>query len=162
MFVPALIGGLLAGVLTALPFVGCLCCVWIIAGGILAAYFLSKDSPSVLTTGDGAIVGVFAGIIGAVVDSIISIPFDAMMRNSEIMRKVMDIVAEYTQDLPAGWESWFESGPFSGAFSVAWFFLGLAISMVIFSIFGALGGIIGISLFKKKPSPETQGNIDVH
>ena len=160
MFVPALIGGLLSGILTAIPVVGCLCCVWIIAGGIVAAYFLSKDFPVVLTTGDGAIVGIFAGIIGAVVDSIVSIPFDAMMRNSEWMNKIMELVSEYAQDLPSGWENWFETGPFGGAFSIAWFFLGLAISVVLFSAFSALGGIIGISLFKKKPDVNTQGNID--
>jgi len=161
MLMPALIGGILSGMLTAIPFINCLCCLWVIGGGLLASYLLSKESPDSLTTGDGAIVGVFAGIIGSVVDTIISIPFDAMMRNSEFMRAILDRVTEYAQDLPAGMEGWLESGPFGGSFSIAWTLLGLVISMVIFSAFSALGGIIGISIFKKKPDPNRQSNNDV-
>jgi len=158
MLMPALIGGLLSGVLTAIPFVSCLCCIWVIAGGFLATYLLSKDTPDSLTTGDGVIVGVFAGIIGAVVDTIVSIPFEALMRNSEFMRALLDKVSEYAQDLPAGMEEILESGPFSGAVSIPWMLLGLVISMVIFSAFSALGGIIGVSFFKKKVDPNQKIN----
>jgi hypothetical protein len=35
------------------------------------------------------------------------------------------------------------------------------INIVVFSALGALGGIIGISLFNKKTSPPAQGVIDV-
>lgn len=160
MLMPALIGGILSGLLTAIPFISCLCCLWIIGGGLLAAYLLSKDSPDSLTTGDGAIVGVFAGIIGSVVDTIVSIPFDAMMRNSQFMRAILDRVSEYSQDLPAGFEGLLESGPFGGSFSIAWTLLGLVISMVLFSAFSALGGIIGASIFKKKSDPNSQDNND--
>jgi uncharacterized membrane protein YeaQ/YmgE (transglycosylase-associated protein family) len=158
MLMPALIGGLLSGVLTAIPFVSCFCCLWVIAGGLLASYLLSKDSPRNLTTGDGVIVGIFAGIIGAVVDTIVSIPFDALLRNSEFMRAILDRLGEYAQDLPAGLEGILESGPFNGSVSVTWMLLGLVLSMVIFSVFSALGGIIGVSLFKKKPNLIKQAN----
>jgi hypothetical protein len=161
ILMPALIGGILSGILSAIPFVSCLCCLWVIGGGLLASYLLSKDSPASLTTGDGAIVGVFAGIIGSVVDTFVSIPFDAIMRNSEFMRAILDKVSEYSQDLPAGMENLLESGPFSGSFSIPWILLGLVISMVIFSVFSALGGIIGVSIFKKKSDPNRQGNNDV-
>jgi len=161
MLMPALIGGMLSGVLTAIPFVSCLCCLWVIGGGLLAAYLLSKDSQDSLTTGDGAIVGVFAGIIGAVLNSIVSIPFNAMMRNSETMRAILDRVSEYVQDLPAGMEGLLESGPLSGTFSIAWTLLSLVVSMVVFSAFSLLGGIIGVSIFKKKSDPNGQVNNDV-
>ncbi len=161
MEMPALIGGTFSGVLSAIPFISCLCCLWVIGGGLLAAYLLSKDSKDSLTTGDGAIVGVFAGIIGAVLNTIVSIPFNAMMRNSERMRAILDQVSEIVQDLPAGMEDLFESGPFSGTFSLAWTLLGLVVSMVIFSAFSILGGIIGVSIFKKKSDPNVQDNNDV-
>ena len=160
MLMPALIGGILSGLLSAIPFISCLCCLWVIGGGLLAAYLLSKDSPNSLTTGDGAIVGVFAGIIGSVVDTIVSIPFDAMMRNSQFMQALLDKVSEYAQDMPSGLEGLLESGPFSGSFSIAWALLGLVISMVIFSAFSALGGIIGVSIFKKKSDLNNQNNND--
>lgn len=160
MLMPALIGGLLSGVLTAIPFVNCLCCVWVIAGGFLAAYLLSKESPDSLTTGDGVIVGIFAGIIGSIVDTIVSLPFDAMMRNSEFLKSLLNKVSEYAQDLPAEMQGLLESGPFSGPVSISWMLLGLVFSMVIFSVFSALGGIIGTSFFKKKSDPNklAQGN----
>lgn len=161
MLMPALIGGILSGVLSAIPFISCLCCLWIIGGGLLAAYLLSKDSPVSLTTGDGAIVGVFAGIIGSILNTIVNIPFSAIMRNNEIIRALLDKVREYVQDLPAGMEGLFESGPFNGSFSIAWTLLGLVFSMVIFSAFSALGGIIGVSIFKKKSDPDKLVNKDV-
>ena len=162
MLMPALIGGILSGLLAAIPFINCLCCLWVIGGGLLAAYLLSKDSPDSLTTGDGAIVGVFAGIIGSVVDTFVSIPFDAMMRNSEIIRAIWEKVIENFQDLPTRMDGLLESGPFGGSFSIPWMLLGLVVSMVIFSVFSALGGIIGVSFFKKKSDPNKQANNDVH
>ncbi|MCZ7371502.1 MAG: hypothetical protein O8C66_13445, partial [Candidatus Methanoperedens sp.] len=55
--VPALISGAVAGVLSGIPFVNCLCCLWIIGGAILATNLLAKKTPALLTAGDGAIVG---------------------------------------------------------------------------------------------------------
>lgn len=157
IFVPALIGGGVAGVLTGIPLVGCLCCIWIIGGAMLSAYLLSKDSPVAMSSGDGAIVGIFSGIVAAVVDFIISIPFEAM--SSEFFQGIMEKVAEYSDEMPSGWETLFEKGAFGT--SAAWSIFGLMISAVIFSILGALGGIIGISLFGKKAAQKTQGVIDV-
>ena len=145
MFVPALIGGVIAGILSGIPIVNCLCCLWIIGGGILAAYFLAKESPIVLTAGDGAIVGIFTGIIAAFVEIIVDIPFRAV--NEKIIQGMMDRFSQYYEEIPSGWESWMEGGNFEG--SVIWSFLGLVVSIVIFSALGALGGIFGISLFGK-------------
>ena len=158
MFVPALIGGVIAGILSGIPIVNCLCCLWIIGGGILAAYFLAKESPIVLTAGDGAIVGIFTGIIAAFVEIIVDIPFRAV--NEKIIQGMMDRFSQYYEEIPSGWESWMEGGNFEG--SVIWSFLGLVVSIVIFSALGALGGIIGISIFgKKKAVQKAEGVVDV-
>lgn len=157
MLVPALVGGAAAGVLSGIPVFNCLCCFWVIGGALLASYLLAKDSPVVLTAGDGAIVGIFTGIIAAVVDGIISIPFHAL--NSAFFRRIMEGIAEYTEEMPSGWETWLERGTFEASASM--FMLGLLISVVIFSVLGALGGIIGVSLFRKKSIKKSQGVIDV-
>jgi len=157
MFVPALIGGVVAGVLSGVPVLNCLCCLWIIGGAVLASYLLAKDSSVALTAGDGAIVGIFTGIVAAVVDAIISIPFHAA--NEAFVRRIMEGIAEYAEEMPSGWESWVEKGTYGTSASM--FFLGLLISVVIFSILGALGGIIGVSLFGKKKPEQSQGVIDV-
>jgi hypothetical protein len=141
---PALVGGAAAGFLSGIPFVNCLCCLWIIGGGILAAYLYGKNNSAVLGSGDGAIVGAFAGVMAAIVHSLVSLPFQAI--NIGFTKRVFERLAEYGNPLPSGWEEWFVRGPFS----IAWFFLGLLISAAIFAAFGALGGVIGIALFGKK------------
>jgi len=158
MFVPALIGGVIAGILSGIPLVNCLCCLWIIGGGLLAGYFLTKESPVVLTAGDGAIVGIFTGIIAAIVEAVVNIPFRAV--SEKLVQGMMDRFSQYYEELPSGWESWLEDGGFEG--SIVWTVLGLVVSVVIFSALGALGGIIGISLFKKKKAVQNvEGVVDV-
>lgn len=154
MFTPALIGGGIAGLLAGIPLVNCLCCLWIIGGGIIAAHFLSKDSPVTLGPGDGAIVGVFSGIIAAVVEFLISIPLAPL--NDKLINNMADIFSEYADEMPAAWESWMDQ-----SLNAPMVMLGLVISVVIFSALGALGGIIGISIFKNKKNKSPQGVIDV-
>ncbi len=156
MFMPALIGGGLAGVLSGIPIINCLCCLWIIGGAMLAAYLLAKDSKVMLSLGDGAIVGALAGVIAAIVDFFVSMPFQAM--SEDIFRNVMERFSEYADEMPQGWESLMEGGGFEA--SVAMTILGLLIAAVVFSILGALGGILGMSLFGKKFFPP-QGNVTI-
>ena len=77
--VPILAGGLFLGALSAIPpisFLNCACCILVIGGGFLASYLYMKDYPSDqprVTYGDGALLGLLAGLFGAVVDTVISI-----------------------------------------------------------------------------------------
>jgi uncharacterized protein involved in cysteine biosynthesis len=153
MFTPALVGGAVAGVLTAVPVVNCLCCLWIIGGAMLASYLLAKNSPVSLTSGDGAIVGILAGIIAAVVDAVVSLPFQAL--NRQFLQKFMEQFSQFAKDMPSGWERWMGRG--AEGVSMPWFLLGLMISAVVFAAFGALGGVIGASLFGKKKTLQAQG-----
>ncbi|MDH7511681.1 MAG: hypothetical protein QHH14_01900 [Clostridiales bacterium] len=153
MLMPAVVGGVAAGVLSAVPFLGCLCCLWIIGGAMLAAYLLARNSPASLSAGDGAIVGIFTGIVAAVVDSVVSIPFEAA--NREIFSKFMEQISHFTEEMPSGWETWFEKT--AEGVSPGLFMLGLVIAAVVFSVFGALGGVIGVSLFGRKKIPPAQG-----
>ncbi|UCC41037.1 MAG: hypothetical protein JSV96_06300 [Candidatus Aminicenantes bacterium] len=153
MFVPALIGGAVAGALSGLPFINCLCCIWIIGGAMLASYLLSKDSPVDLSAGDGAIIGVLTGIIATVVRLFVNLlPFHAYYR--EFLQKLTERLAEYTEEMPPGWEAWLEK---EGGGSIFMFMSGLMITAMFFAALGALGGIIGVSLFGKKKSQATQG-----
>ena len=157
MFVPALIGGAAAGVLSGVPLLSCFCCLWIIGGAMLSAYLLSKDSPVALKAGDGAIVGIFAGIVAAVTNAHISIPLYAL--NREFFYKIMEMLAEYTDEMPAGWENLMERG--TGAGISAFFLVNLLFSALVFAALGALGGLIGMSLFGKKPTSPDQKPTDV-
>jgi len=158
MFSSALIAGAVAGVLSGIPFVNCLCCLWIIGGGMLAAHLLAKNSPVALSAGDGAIVGVFTGIVAAVIRAFVNIPFHSF--NIEFLKKMAESLADYGGEMPSGFEGFFEGG--ATQVTVAGFLIGLMVSAVILSGLGALGGIIGASLFGKKPMPgKNEGVIDV-
>jgi hypothetical protein len=146
MLTPALIGGAVAGILSGIPFLNCLCCLWIIGGAVLASYLLAKDSPASISSGEGAIVGALAGISAAVVDSLIGIPLHGL--NVAVMRRMIERLSEFADEMPSGWENWL--GRAGGGVSIAMFLLGLFVSAAIFAALGALGGIIGVSLFGKK------------
>jgi hypothetical protein len=152
---PALIAGVVAGVLSALPFAFCLCCLWIIGGGIFASYLLAKNSPLALRSGDGAIVGIFTGIIAAVTDSLVSLPMQAV--NREVLRKFMERFAEFFEEMPEGWDNIMDRG--TAPETLPTFLLGLLLSAFIFAALGLLGGVIGVSLFGKKKTPSAPGVI---
>ena len=52
---PALIGGVVTGVLSALPFISgfnACCCLWVVSGGLVASYLLQQSRSTPLTPGD--------------------------------------------------------------------------------------------------------------
>jgi hypothetical protein len=149
MFMPALLGGAAAGLLSGLPVVQCMCCLWIIGGAMLSAHLLANKSPVSLTAGEGAIVGALSGIFAAVVERLISIPLAAFSLG--FARKLLESMSRFTEEMPSGWETWLDR---SHALSPTLFLLGLMITAFIFAALGALGGILGASLFGKKPSPK--------
>jgi len=62
----ALIGGVALGVLSALPVLGavnCLCCAWVIGGGMFAAHLYVKEAQLPVTLGTGVLLGLLAGVI---------------------------------------------------------------------------------------------------
>ena len=81
---PAVIGGVVLGLLSAIPFVNFVnacCCLWAILGGLLASYLYVKNSPTPVSAGDGAIVGAIAGVVGGLISLIVGIPL-AIVSNS--------------------------------------------------------------------------------
>jgi hypothetical protein len=73
-FKPALLGGLIVGLLSAIPVLNYCCCIWGIGGGGLAGLLYIRESPTRVTPGDGAIIGALAGVVGAIIYLIIGVP----------------------------------------------------------------------------------------
>src|ERR671926_349031 len=74
---PALIGGVVLGILSAIPFVNWVnlcCCAWAIAGGVLAANLYVKQSATPVQPAEGAMVGGMAGVVGGVIYVVIGVP----------------------------------------------------------------------------------------
>jgi hypothetical protein len=160
---PALFGGLFIGVLSALPIISagnCVCCMWVIGGGMLAAYLMQQNYPYPIAAADGALVGVLAGLFGGVIATIVSIPVDMMM--GPITRQLMDRIVS-SPDFPAETRTMIES--MSAAAAEGPTVAGVLVKLVTFSIvgvvFGMFGGLLGVALFKKKDMPPPPGTIEV-
>ena len=158
---PALWGGLFIGVLSALPLVGfvnCCCCLWVLVGGALAAYLRQQNTPYQIDAAEGALVGLMAGALGGIVYSILSIPIDILTgpmqqrwiegflsNNPDITPEMRDIFDRTNQTVGT-------------AARVAYSML----AVVVFSVFGVLGGLIGVAIFKRNlPPPPPPGTIDI-
>lgn len=152
-FQPALLGGVVIGVLSALPVIGvanCCCGAWILFGGGLASYLMQQNHPEPIHIGDGVIVGLLAGVIGAFVWLIVSVPIGMALApfqsqfTQEALRNATDMAPELRELLES-----FSNGPVIGLGMLVGFFLMLAIS----TMFGMLGGLFGALLFRKSPPP---------
>ncbi|HZE21485.1 MAG TPA: hypothetical protein VE082_05480, partial [Desulfobaccales bacterium] len=94
-FFPALVGGALSGALLVTPFVNLCCCLWLIPGGMLAAWLLSTRTGPGLKPGDGAVVGALTGIVAAVVDTLLN--FTPLREiNLRVLRTLADRFAEFS------------------------------------------------------------------
>lgn len=147
---PALIGGTVAGVLSGLPFISagnCLCCLWIIGGALLATNLLARSGGGLLRPGDGAVVGALTGVVAAVVDFVLSIPLWRF--NAEMSRRALDWLSGRGYEVPSAWNDLIQS---SSALASGWWVVGLLLSAVVFAAAGLVGGLIGVSIFAKRPA----------
>jgi len=160
---PALIGGLVMGVLAALPILGPIgnacCCLWAVTGGVIAAYLLQQNMPVPIAAGDGALVGLLAGLAGAAAHAIVSIPLDLLLGPME-----REIALRVIERLPPDMREVMDrvgvrNGVASGAMFVLAHLVGFVFWLFAGAIFSTVGGVIGAALFKKSGPPP--GVIDV-
>jgi hypothetical protein len=160
---PALYAGIAIGVLSALPIISlgnCVCCMWVVGGGMLAVYLMQQNYPYSVTTADGALVGLMAGAIGGAIAALLSIPL--MMAMGPFQQQVFNRIAE-NPDIPEQTRDLIRSIGASGAMGgliALKVVIGLA-QACIMAIFGLLGGLLGVALFKKKDAPPPPGTTEV-
>ncbi|HEY3381005.1 MAG TPA: hypothetical protein VGK32_04510 [Vicinamibacterales bacterium] len=153
-FQPALLGGLLLGVLSALPVISVgnvCCCLWVLAGGAVAAYILQNNQPAPISTGDGAATGLLAGLIGAVVWQGLAVPVGIVM--GPLQTRMIDRFLQNAGDMPENMRPFFEAVRQNAGFSIARFVIGFFFVLMISLIFSTIGGVIGAAIFRKKDLP---------
>jgi Family of unknown function (DUF5518) len=160
---PALIGGVVMGVLSALPIVSvanACCCLWIVCGGLVAAYVLQQNQTGPITPGDGALVGLLAGLCGALVKVVLSVPIGLIIgpMERELMQRVLEMAGNIPPDIRDTFERYSREGR-SGPLLILGHIVELVFWMVIGGIFSTLGGLLGAALFRKPPPPA--GTIDI-
>jgi hypothetical protein len=127
----AVIGGVIAGVLSGIPFIGGCCFLWAIAGGFLAIFMYMKSAPGPMMMGDAAKLGAITGVIGAVIATIIRIP---------LMLLGVGMVA-------MGGDR--NAGAIAGL-SAATGVVGIIVTVLVVVVFAVLGSIIGNAVLGKK------------
>lgn len=148
---PAIIGGVVIGILSVIPFVNWVnicCCLWAILGGLLASYLYVKNSPVPASTGDGAILGLMAGGVGAAISIVIGIPLSWAF--STVMTGILVSFIESVDRSQAEMlQAQMEAGQ-----SIARAILNGFILAVLLVVFSTLGGLIGVPIFEKRKGGE--------
>ena len=150
---PALIGGVVLGILSVIPFVSAAnlcCCLWAILGGMLATYLYVKNSPTPATAGDGAILGALAGIVGAVISLILGIPIAYAM--GPTMRNIMVGLLENMDPQQA---DMMRRQLEAGGDAIAPLIIQGLIGAVLLFLFAIVGGLLGVPIFEKRKGDST-------
>ena len=156
MLRPALYGGLIMAVLSGVPFlsiINCCCCAGVLLGGFLAVFFYTRDlTPGMapMETNDALKLGALAGVIGAGGGTILSALFSMAMGNAG-NEAVLEIMRQFEGQIPPEVMDQVESSiGQAGGFSMINVVIGLLTSIVLYPIFGLLGGLIGYQVFRNK------------
>ena len=148
---PALLGGLFIGVLSSLPYVkggNVCCCLWVVSGGVLAAWLMQQNTPRPITAGEGALVGLLSGLVGTFVWIAFAIlgmvlfsttPFD-MADFQRAMSEGRDVPPEAREALEN----------LSPAVILV---VGGVIWAVVSMVFATIGGLLGALVFRRKGDP---------
>jgi len=133
LFAAGAAGGV-AGIASALPLIGalnCLLCGWLWLGGMGAVWLYNNREGKSLDAGQGALLGAATGFIAAVVVSILSVLFNlnSVSINDPEIAQYLDQVGLSVAVL-AGFTLLCTGG--------------------FFTVFGAVGGLVGSAIFKKK------------
>ncbi len=143
--VPAIIGGAIIGIVSAVPglnFINCFCCAGIVLGGFFAVFFYQKNlGEEELNYSDGALLGILAGVFGVIVGAILT---SVIGLNIE---QTIEHFMQYAEDIPPEAEDFLmKLGENSGQVMMLY----IAFNLILNVIFGLLGGILGVAILGKK------------
>jgi len=147
-----LLGGAVVGVanvpVSQIPVVGgCLACLLYIGAGMLAVWHYTNTHRVTLPGGQGAAMGLLAGIVAALLGGVLAILLIQLGVLPDPIA-AMEASGQLSQMPPEQAEM---------ALRIARMFagpLGLLIGAVIGGLIGLIGGVIGAATFKKGPSEE--------
>ena len=150
------------GVLSALPIISignACCCLWVVSGGVIAAYLFQQNQSKPITPADGALIGLLAGLAGAVVQFLVKIPIDLLVAPMEqaMVQRLLDMGT-----LPPEMHDMLDRFGRGNSVGPVLFIIGHIVSLMFWlfvgGIFSTLGGLVGALLFKKQTPP---GVVDV-
>ncbi|MBA2303087.1 MAG: hypothetical protein H0W08_10685 [Acidobacteria bacterium] len=144
---PVLLSGVFIGVLSALPFINCCCCLWVLAGGALTVYLRQQNVAGSIPAAEGALLGLMAGFMGGVLAALLSIPIQMVM--GPIVQGWVSAMMAANNEVPAETREMIEKIMSSSGRQV----LNAIFSIIASTVFGMLGGLLGVAVFKKNAPP---------
>ena len=150
------------GVLSALPLIAAgnvCCCLWVVSGGVIAAYLFQQNTTTPITPADGALIGLLAGITGAFVHFFVAIPIDILVGPMEqaMLQRMLDM-GTFPPEARDLMERYGRGGAMGGAFFIISRIIGLMFWVVVGAVFSTIGGLLGALIFRKQTPP---GTVDV-
>jgi len=147
---PALTGGAFLGILSSLPIVAagnCFCCMWVLGGGAIATYLLSKQQPNrQLSYGDGAFAGVSSGLFGAMIATLISIPLKII--SAPFVASQRDSMESVFKDYPEMLEFFRRiTSPDITASTLVVTFIS---NLLMYALFAMIGGILMVAYLERQ------------
>jgi hypothetical protein len=158
-----LVGAVVIGVLSTsyLSFINVICCLGVIIGGAVAAQQYTTRAPAAggspaLNAADGAVLGSLAGVGGAVLGPLFDRALRPLGLDSQTISQGM--VEQWMQ----GMEGQQGMSPemmqqFQGEGSTMMFIGGILFNVVLYAIFGAIGGAVGAAIFGEDESDSPGG-----
>jgi len=142
---PAILGGIVSGVLMGFPFVNIPCIIWLVLGGMVAAYFLVLDRSSrdkvngCISIRVGALVGGLSGLLGASIAMVISL-FVAVNFSDLIAGGIANLMDPGTAALAA------QALTTDPNLDVVSLLVKYVAMLIIFPLFGMIGGALAAKL----------------
>lgn len=128
MFIAAAIGGLVMAVLSSVPIlslINCLICAGLWIGGIVAVWFYKRQTGQLVSAGRGAAIGAVAGVIGAILATLVTLAFGGAMLESMI-------AADTTGTLRDSMGGFVGTGVTTA--------IAFITNIILYPLFGAIGG----------------------
>ena len=164
---PAILGGLIIGAISGIPglnLLNCCCCAGILLGGAMSVYLYRQEFTNEMPpmeSSDALILGIIAGIIGALITTSLSAMITLILGpvETEMMRNFMEKLTQKLEDhgsIPQGtmdnMRDQFEQAMKEGS-TIGGILRSLVYALILYPIFSMLGGLIGFGIFgKKKPT----------
>ena len=152
-----ILGGIVVTVLSTsyLSLINAICCLGVLLGAIMAVWHYTETYDLTIKTGDGAKMGAMAALFGLVVATVINYilitVFD--IRHDQAMAQYM--LDMFGDNMPP--EQYDQTvAEMNAPVTIGKVMEGLAWGFVTYSIFGALGGILGAKMFKKGGDEPTE------
>lgn len=148
-FHPALLGGLFIGVLSSLPVINAAnacCCLWVVVGGVLTVYLQQQSRPTPVESGEAALSGLMAGVVGAVIYLLVMTFLLNSADVSAAINERLRATLEENPQVPAETRALVLSA-LNGRNLVI--LIGV-ITLPMYAVFSMLGSLLGLAIFKKK------------